>query len=134
MTSPFRKLDSPELLAEIAEGATYVNGVRLVEENNADREAVASQPSGTRSHFVRFIITSLLRNKENMLSCRYAHWQRGKARAQCAIALGWLRDRSILRRRAASAGVGRRRAAGLRSRPRANPGGRKVHALAIAVQ
>jgi len=38
----FRKLDHAALLAEVAEGATYVNGVRVVEEiNTSDREAVA---------------------------------------------------------------------------------------------
>lgn len=38
----FRKLDHPQLLAEVAEGATYVDGVRVVEEiNNRDQEAVA---------------------------------------------------------------------------------------------
>ncbi len=38
----FRRLDHAELLAEVAEGAQYVNGVRIVEEiNTADQEAVA---------------------------------------------------------------------------------------------
>ncbi len=38
----FRRLDHAALLAEVAEGATYVNGVRVVEEiNTSDREAVA---------------------------------------------------------------------------------------------
>jgi len=38
----FRKLDHPQLLAEVAEGATYVDGVRVVEEiNNREQEAVA---------------------------------------------------------------------------------------------
>lgn len=38
----FRKLDHPALLAEVAEGAKYVDGVRVVEEiNTSDREAVA---------------------------------------------------------------------------------------------
>jgi transposase-like protein len=38
----FRRLDHPELLGEVAEGASYVDGVRVVEEiNTSDREAVA---------------------------------------------------------------------------------------------
>jgi putative transposase len=39
----FRRLDAPELLAEVAGGAKYVNGLRAVEEVNTDarQEAVA---------------------------------------------------------------------------------------------
>lgn len=38
----FRKLDHPALLAEVAEGATYLDGVRVVEDiNTHEREAVA---------------------------------------------------------------------------------------------
>ncbi|OQC36316.1 MAG: Transposase, Mutator family [Acidobacteria bacterium ADurb.Bin051] len=38
----FRRLDHAALLAEVAEGAKYIDGVRVVEEtNDRDREAVA---------------------------------------------------------------------------------------------
>lgn len=38
----FRKLDHPQLLAEVAEGATCQNGIRVVEKvNTSDQEAVA---------------------------------------------------------------------------------------------
>lgn len=38
----FRRLDHPELLAEVAEGAKYVNGVRLVEEINTSAQEAAA--------------------------------------------------------------------------------------------
>lgn len=38
----FRRLDHPQLLAEVAEGAQYRNGIRVVEKvNTSDQEAAA---------------------------------------------------------------------------------------------
>jgi hypothetical protein len=38
----FRRLDHPQLLAEVAEGAKYQNGIRVVEKvNTSDQEAAA---------------------------------------------------------------------------------------------
>jgi hypothetical protein len=38
----FRRRDHPQLLAEVAEGAKYQNGIRVVEKvNTSDQEAAA---------------------------------------------------------------------------------------------
>jgi len=37
----FRRLDSPELLGELAEGATYQDGVRVKPETATEKEAAA---------------------------------------------------------------------------------------------